>query len=131
MSRFNKFCLLFNRFCLFIKQQYQVLNKQYQAGWNNQNLMETMHVFWILFHVLKVLLTKLTRYNYHSFYFLLFYISFCISRYHFLQIFRILFSLTWKIFLSIIFLCFNRFSLTLFNSQNLLSETKVFCQSFF
>ena len=39
-----------------------VLNGQYQAGWNtNQNQIENIHLFDILFQVLKVLLIKIYK----------------------------------------------------------------------
>ena len=39
-----------------------VLNEQYQAGWNtNQNQIENIHLFDILFQVLKVLLIKIYK----------------------------------------------------------------------
>ena len=54
------------------------------------------HPLYIVFQVLKVLLVKICKINYQIFYFLLFYISFNISRYPFPQIFRTSFNITWK-----------------------------------
>ena len=51
----------------------------------------------------KVLLWKVIRCSYQFFYFL-FYISFCINRYHFLKLFRTSLNIIWKILLSQIFL---------------------------
>ena len=93
-----------------------------------------IHVWWyIVFQVLKVLLImKNTRLQlpYQFFYFLLFYISFNISRYHFLQLFRTSFNIFWKkIFvLHFPFLTDSPKPPTCpLNSQNLLSVAKFFC----
>ena len=63
--------------------------------WENISL---LYMFYFNFE--KVLLWKVIRYSYQFFYFL-FYISFDISRYHFLKLFRTWFNIIWrKIFIA-------------------------------
>ena len=85
-------------------------------------------VFYCILCFEKVLLWKVIRCSSQFFYFL-FCISFYIKRYHFLQLFRTLLCIIWKIFWSQVFL-FNKFNQTPrpLNDQNLLSVTNVFCQ---
>ena len=88
-----------NRFCPLSKPPYPpppyppVLNGQYQDVWNtNQNQAKNTYPFYIVFQVLKVLLVK-KRHTHQILYFLLFYISLYISRYHFPKIFRTSFNI--------------------------------------
>ena len=110
-----------------------VFTGQYQDEWNtNQDRMKNTTPYYIVFHVLKVLLFKMSH---QIFYFLLFYIKFYISRHLFSQIFRTFFNIIRKkvfvtsfsfltdslktpyprlngqIFLSVIFLSFGSFHL--------------------
>ena len=70
--------VMLNRFCPLSKKppSFPVFNRQYQAGWNtNQKQMKNTHTFCIVFHVLKIVPPDLL--------FLVAYIRFYISRYHF------------------------------------------------
>ena len=90
-----------------------------------------MHAcFTLYFKFQRYFLWKDTRCSYQFFCFLLFYISFYITRYHFLQLFRILFSMIWKkIFApNLLFLMDSPKTL---NGQNPLSVMKIFCQYIF
>ena len=61
----------------------------YQNGYNtNQNKMKNTCPFCIVFQVLKVCLIKMCKIEPPDLPFLVSLISFCISRYHFSQIFR-------------------------------------------
>ena len=107
-----------------------ILNGQYQDGWNTSlNQMKNTPPFHIIFHVLKVLLIKICKIIQPIFYFLLFYISFYITRHHFSQIFRTSFNIIWKKIFCLKFPLFNGFTQTPYplNGQNPLSVTKVFC----
>ena len=68
-----------------------VFTGQYQDEWNtNQDRIKNTTPYYIVFHVLKVLLFKISH---QIFYFLLFYIKFYISRHHFSRIFRTFFNI--------------------------------------
>ena len=101
-----------------------------QAAWNNINLMENTYLLCILLQVSKILLIKILKYNYHLFYFVLFYyISLYITRSDFLQIFWNFIQPYLKKYFCHKFSFLSKFTLTphtLFNSQNLLN-IKVFC----
>ena len=108
-------------------------NGQYQGGWNtNQNQMEYTPPVYIVFQVLKVILTKNCTISHQIFYFLLFYISFYISRHHFFHKFLELPSALSekKIFVTNFPFLMNSIkppTIQPLNSQNWLSVTKVFC----
>ena len=89
-------------------------------------------IFYIVFQVLKVLLIKICKIQSLDLLFLVVFISFSISRYHFLQVFRTSFNIIWKKDFRHKFSFFNRFIQTHsphpLNSQNPLSLIKVFCQ---
>ena len=88
---------------------------EYQAKSN-----EKYTPFLIVFKVLQVTLTNICKISHQIFYFLLFYVSFYISRYNFSQIIRTSFIVIWK-----------KDSLKPphpLNGQNPLSVTKVFCR---
>ena len=106
-----------------------VLNRQYQAGRNNRNLMQNTNLFWILFHVLKVLLIKIIRCSDHFLYFLLFRISFTSADIFFYKFLELHSTLPEKGFCHEFFFI-NKFTLapTHFMRQNPLSMTKVFCR---
>ena len=59
------------------------------------NEKKTSLLYMLYFNFEKVLLWKVIRCSYQFFYFL-FYISFDISRYHFLKLFRTWFNIIWK-----------------------------------
>ena len=95
----------------------------------NFNFIDITNIFYIVFQVLKVLLIKYCKIQSLDPSFLVVFISFYISRYHFSQVFRTSFNIIWKkIFVTNFF--FNRFTETPYplKNQNLLSMTKVFCQ---
>ena len=76
---------------------YDVVNGQYQNGKNTkQNQMKNTYLFYIVFQVLKVLLIKIFKIQQPYLLFLFVFISFYISRYHFLQNFRTSFKNIWK-----------------------------------
>ena len=87
--------------------------------------------FFILFFfkVLKVLAIKICKIQPLDLLFLVFFISFYISRYHFSHVFRTSFNIIWKKDFRHKFSFFNGFTQPLHPTlpQNLLSETKVFC----
>ena len=64
---------------------------EYQAKSN-----EKYTPFLIVFKVLQVTLTNICKISHQIFYFLLFYVSFYISRHHFLQIIRTSCIIIWK-----------------------------------
>ena len=110
-----------------------VLYGQYQDEWNtNQNRIKNTPPFYIVFQVLKLPLINICKINHQVFYFLLFCISFCISRHPFSQIIRTSFSIIWKKDLRHKFSFSNGFTQPLplrpLNSRNLLSVTKGFWQ---
>ena len=90
-------------------------------------------IFYIVFQVLKVLLIKICKIQSLDLLFLVVFISFYISRYHFSQVFRTSFNIIWKKDFRHKFSFFNGFTQTPtshpVNSQNPLNVTKVFCQS--
>ena len=116
-----------------------VLYGQYQDEWNtNQNRIKNKPPFYILLQVLKLPLINICKRNHQVFYFLLFCISFYISRYPFSQIIRTSLSIIWKKDRHK-FSFFNGFTQPLpphptppplrpLSSRNLLSVTKVFWQ---
>ena len=90
-----------------------VFNGQYQGGWNtNQNQMKNTPPVYIVFQVLKVLLTKNCKISHQIFYFLLLYISVYISRHHFSQMFRTVFNIIGKKDFCHEFSFFNEFNQT-------------------
>ena len=98
-------------------------------GWNtNQNQMKNAHPFYIVFEVLKVLIIIICKMQPLDLLFLVFYVRFHISRYHFSLIFRASYNIIWKKIVVTNFF-FNRFTQTPhpLNGQNSLSVTKVFC----
>ena len=56
--------------------------------------MKNKRIFYTVLQVLKVILIR--SYIYQLFYFLLFYFSFYVRRYNFLEHFRSLFNIIWK-----------------------------------
>ena len=86
--------------------------------------------FQIVFQVLQVILINICRISHQIFYFLLFYVSFYISRHIFYKLLELHSSLSVKkIFVTnLSFLTDSPKPLHPPNSQNLLSMTKVFCQ---
>ena len=81
-----------NRFCLLsdILHPLLIINEHNQAGWENT------HPFQILFQVLKVLIKIYKIQRPGPFFFLLYCISFYISRHYFSQHFRTLFNIIKK-----------------------------------
>ena len=76
---------------------HHVSNGQYQDGQNtNQNQMKNICLFYIAFQVLKERLIKICKAELSDLLFLVVFISFYISRYHFSQIFRTSFSIISK-----------------------------------
>ena len=74
-----------------------VLNEHYQDGKNtNQNQMKNTCPFYIVFQVLKVCLIKVCKIQPPDLLFLVVFISFYISRYHFSQIFKTSLNIIWK-----------------------------------
>ena len=63
-------------------------------------------IFYIVFQVLKVLLIKICKIQSLDLLFLVVFISFYISRYHFSQVFRTSFNIIWKKIFLTIFHCF-------------------------
>ena len=91
--------------------------------------------FYIVFQVLKVLFIKICKIQSLDLLFLVVFIRFYISRYHFSQVFRISFNIIWKKDFRYKFPFFNGFTQPLplpppppLKSQNPLSVTNVFCQ---
>ena len=93
--------------------------------------MKNTPTVYIVFQVLKVLLTKNCKISHQIFYFLLLYISVYISRHHFSQMFRTVFNIIGKkdFFMNFPFLMNSIKPPTLhaLNGQNWISVTKVFC----
>ena len=73
-----------------------VLNEHYQDGKNTKKSMKNTCPFYIVFQVLKVRLIKVCKIQPPDLLFLVVFISFYISRYHFSQIFRTSFNIVWK-----------------------------------
>ena len=73
-----------------------VLNEHYQDGKNTKKSMKNTCPFYIVFQVLKVRLIKVCKIQAPDLLFLVVFISFYISRYHFSQIFRTSFNIVWK-----------------------------------
>ena len=101
-------------------------------GIPTKNKPKTQTLFALYFKFRRYFLQKFVRYNHQIFYFFLFYISFYISRYPFqkdifLKFYRTSFNITWKKYFCHEF-PFQQIHSNLppFNSQNLLSMTKVF-----
>ena len=69
-------------------------------------------IFYIVFQVLKVLLIKICKIQSLDLLFLVVFISFYISRYHFSQVFRTSFNIIWKKDFRHKFSFFNRFTQT-------------------
>ena len=89
---------------------------------------KTQACFTLYFKFWEGTSVKSYKINYQFFYFL-FYISFGINRYYFLQLFRTHSTLLKKIFVANFpFLTDSPKTSTPFNGQNLLIVTKVFCQ---
>ena len=88
-------------------------------------------IFYIVFQILKVLLMKIFKIQSVDLLFLIAFISFYISRYHFSQVFRTSFNIIWKKDFHPKFpLSMNSLKPPphLLNSQIPQSVTKVFCQ---
>ena len=87
-----------NRFCILIPSPHSppsppVLNGQYQDGENTkQNQKKNTYPFYTVFQALKVLLIKICKLKPLDLLYLVVFISFYISRYHFSQIFKTSFS---------------------------------------
>ena len=86
-------------------------------------------IFYIVFQVLKVLLIRICKIHSLDLLFLVVFISFYISRYHFSQVFRTSFNIIWKKYFRYDSLKFSPISHPL-KTQNSLSMAKVFCQWF-
>ena len=90
---------MLNGFCSLSEKSpiSPALNGQYQDEWNTkQNRMKNTPPFYIVFQVLQVILINICRISHQIFYFLLFYVSFDISRHYFLQIIRTSYIIIWK-----------------------------------
>ena len=92
----NGFCLL-SKYPPHSHSLPHVSNGQYQNGLNtNQSQMKNTCLFYIAFQVLKVCVLKRFVVQSHQVLFLVVFISFYISRYHFSHIFRTSFSIIGK-----------------------------------
>ena len=104
---------------------------EYQTK-SNKKYMLFLH--YIIFQVLKVLLIKIFKVQPPDLLFIIVFITFYISRYHFSQSFRTSFNIIRKKDFRHKFSFFNRFTQTPsphpLNGQNMLSRTIVFCQCF-
>ena len=78
----------------------------------NFNFIDITNIFYIVFQVLKVLLIKYCKIQSLDPSFLVVFISFYISRYHFSQVFRTSFNIIWKKDFRHKFSFFNRFTQT-------------------
>ena len=79
-----------NGFCLLSKKTHPLILM------DNIKMDRIIKIFYILFQVLKVLLIKICKIQSLDLLFLVVFISFYISRYHFSQVFRTSFNIIWK-----------------------------------